>query len=122
MELTVRDVVNAWASAKIIANRKLKIQPSFWLARQLKKLQVTYETYDEQNGDLVRKYGDVTPDGKEWKVKPEHDAEYIAEHKALLDAKVQEAIEQKPVSFLGQDDIEAALLLNLWFLFTDEEP
>lgn len=122
MELTVRDIANAWQSAQVLLNRKLKTLPSFWLSRQIRKIQMTYISYEESRADMVRQYGAIDPNGNEWRVKPENEARFAAEHKALLDETVDEDIEPKPVDYLRQDDIEGSLLLNLWFLFTDEDP
>lgn len=122
IKLKVKDVVDAWESLRALAGRKLKIQPSFWLGRQIKRLKATYESYEDSHGDLVKELGAQGENGKEWRVKKENEKEFAAKIKDLLDADVTETIEPRPVAFLALEEIEPAILFNLWFLFTDEEP
>lgn len=122
MELTVRDIVTAWPSLQRLAGRALKMQPSFWLGRQIRKLQIAFASYDESRTDLVHKYGELGKDKQTWNVTAENDHKFRAEHKELLDAKFDESIEPRPVSFLKLEEIEPAILTDTWFLWTDEAP
>lgn len=121
MKLKLSDIVNAWPAAQSMATKKLKINPSFWVARQLRKIKSEMELYEDQRVELVRQHGEKKPDGN-MHVPPgsEKWEAFQAEHRALLEEMVEVAIEQRPATYLGDIEIEPGDLAALWFLFTDE--
>ena len=121
MKLKTRDVVEAYSCLQVLAGRRIKLLPSFWIARQMRWLSVTVTEYEKQNTGLVKKHGEKSKDGKQWTVTSENREAYDAEITPLLDAEVDEHVEQHPLAYLQLEEIEPSLLVGLWFLIDEGE-
>jgi hypothetical protein len=121
--ITVRDLAEAWPSLEYIAEQKLKINPSFWLAHQMRKLATSHEIFVAHRLEVFKKYGvEPVPGSDTWTIKPENVAAANAELKALMDETLEVDVEPRPASYLGID-VEPVHLVRLHFLFTaPEEP
>lgn len=121
--ITVRELVEAYDALGELAQRKVKINPSFWLARQHKRLAGDYQAFIDKRTELIKQFGAEMPAGSgTFTVKPEHLAEFSAVLNELLKGSLEVGVEQRAVAFLAMEDIEPRLLGALHFLFSDEAP
>lgn len=126
MKLKVRDIIRAKSSMERLAETKepkLKIQPSFWLARQYRKVRDELEIYDLARDALVRELGAPRHEGSnEFEVLPINEDKFFYQILELQRAEVDINIEPRPVAYINQPEYSAVELANMWFLWTDEEP
>lgn len=119
--ITVRDLVEGYEAMQELAQRKLKINPSFWLARQMRKLAPDYVSFTEKRAELIKQYGAEFPTGSgTFTVRPENTGAFGEAIGELLKGDVSVDIEQRKTAFLALDELEPRLLGAMWFLWADE--
>lgn len=123
--ITNRQLVEAMENAvPLLEMRKLKLNPGFWFARQVRKMRVEYLALSQARLDLIKFHGDETPKGSDfYQVRRENTAAYNGQVKELMDAQIELPLEPRTVDFLAVDDLEPTVIEFLWFLFiTDDKP
>lgn len=121
--ITVRELVEGYEAMQELAQRKLKINPSFWLARQLRRLAPDYVSFTEKRAELIRQYGAEAPaDSGSYTVKPENTRVFSEAIGELLTGSMSADIEPRTMAFLALDEVEPRLLGAMWFLWADETP
>lgn len=119
MKLTVRDLEQVRNGLQVLSGRKLKIGPSFYVARQLRMAAENLREVDEKRNELVLKYGEQlkTDAGQEpqWRIAPgmPNWKTYHDELESILSQEVEIPFEPRMVEFFGLDELEPAVLLAI---------
>lgn len=120
MKLELSEIVNSRQQIDQLLATKMKINPSFWLARQARKLREVLATFDQHNNDLIRELGREVRPGV-FQIGPGDDswAEYQRRLNELGDEAIEIGLEPRPVAFLGDIEVAPEVLVRLHFLFTE---
>lgn len=127
MKLKAGELYSSIPALMQLCQTKMKLNPSFWLARQRKKVGAELFEYQEAQLALQAEYADLqTPlpeDASEADIAARNarQTEYAEKSNGLAAEELEVAIEQRKAEFLGDVDVSADLLSALHYLFEDFE-
>lgn len=118
MNLTLEDLATAEAPLQRLVEREVSARVAFHLARIVRQVNPELRDYGTARMALLKRVGTLSEDGTGYNIEPQHQAEFTAEIRALLDTEIE--LNVVPIAEGDLPDLTAADAMALWWLV--EEP
>jgi hypothetical protein len=113
MKLSLRQIWNSQQALQKLVSQDLDLKASYWIGKQVKKLNCEFEAINEQRNKLVIKYGEKQKDGN-YKVKDNY--KFQKEFNKFLETEMEVELELIRFDYLKDAKLSPADFISLDFL------
>jgi hypothetical protein len=122
VKLSLKAIWESQQSLPKLAGKEFPVKTSYWIGKNVNKLQAELKQINETRVTLIKKYGTEEEKTKQWNVKPEHHEVFMKEFDAFMETEVEVDIKMFKLSDLGEAKFTAQEMACIDFMFEADEP
>lgn len=120
MKIKLKQIVDSEESLAVLLETKIPVKTAYWLNRFVQKIQPELKNFSERRMELFKEFGEEDKENNKWSIKPENSEKFVEEITKVLDIEVDVEIDKFKIEDLGDAQIESKHIINLNYLFKDE--